>query len=43
MGYNEESNKEKKPSKGMELEDSRVMDILEHSDSTGQDAESCHH
>ena len=44
MGYNGESNKEKKkPSKEMGLEDSRVTDILEHSDLIGRDVESGHH
>lgn len=41
---NGESNKEKifkKPSKGIGLEESRVTDILGHSDSIGRDVESC--
>ena len=35
--------KKKKPSKEMGLEDSRVTDILEHSDLIGRDVESGHH
>lgn len=35
--------KKKKPSKGIGLEESRVTDILGHSDSIGRDVESCQH